>query len=53
VTPLSRGSRTWLGAVAVVLVVAALAGLRVSVSGTSWTPGNDRPFSSQNGAGRG
>ncbi|MCW2767830.1 MAG: protein kinase [Nocardioides sp.] len=53
VNPLSRSGRTWLGTVAVVLVVAAGAGLWVSASGTSWTPQQDRPFSSQRGAGRG
>jgi hypothetical protein len=44
VNPLSRSGRTWVGAVAVVLVVAALAGLLVSTAGTSWTPEKDRPF---------
>ncbi|MCW2766624.1 MAG: protein kinase [Nocardioides sp.] len=53
VNALSRSGRTWLGAVAVLLVVAALAGLRVAASGTSWTPQQDRPFSSHRGPGPG
>jgi len=47
VNPLSRGGRTWLAAVAVVLALAALAGLQVTTSGTSWTPEQDRPFAGQ------
>ena len=47
VNPLSRGGRSWLAAVAVLLVVAGLAGLRVSGWGTSWAPEQQRPFAGQ------
>lgn len=45
VNPVSRTPGRWLVALLVVLVLGSLLAYRASMSGTSWTPDDNRPFS--------
>ncbi len=44
--PLSRSVGSWAVAMAVVVVLAGVSGMRVAADGVSWLPGSERPFAS-------
>ncbi len=46
VHPVSRNVGSWTIAIAVVVVLAVLSGVRVAADGVSWLPASERPFAS-------